>query len=111
MPRDTLTVARFTAPAWRVPARPRRLRARRKGTTLVVTWRPAAGAARYQLFATSADGDAEAFVLPARRRRLVVKDVEPRDRAVVVVAGLRSDGQAGPSARLALKPDKRRPGR
>ena len=33
MPRDTLTVARFTAPAWRVPARPRSLRARRTGTS------------------------------------------------------------------------------
>jgi hypothetical protein len=29
-PRDTLTVARYTAPAWRRPAKPRRLRGRRR---------------------------------------------------------------------------------
>jgi hypothetical protein len=103
-PRDTLTVARYTAPAWRRPAKPRRLRVRRKGTTLIATWTKAAGAARYTVFATSADGDREVFVLPAGRRRLRIPDVQRNHRARVEVAGLRSDNLSGPRARVGVKP-------
>jgi hypothetical protein len=107
-PRDTLTVARYKAPAWRKPARPSRLRGKRSGSSLIVTWRAAAGAARYSVFVTSADGDREVFILPARKRRLKVRDVKKDDRATVQVAGLRSDNVPGRPATLKLKPVKRR---
>ena len=103
-PRDTLTVARYTAPAWRRPAKPRRLRVRRKGTTLIATWRRAAGAARYTVFATSADGDREVFMRKGSQRRLLIRDVQRNHRARVEVAGLRSDNLAGPRARVDVKP-------
>jgi hypothetical protein len=103
-PRDTLTVTRYTAPAWRRPAKPRRLRVKRKGTTLIATWRRAAGAARYTVFATSADGDREVFVLPGGRRRVRIPDVQRNHRARVEVAGLRSDDLPGPRARVNVKP-------
>jgi hypothetical protein len=103
-PRDTLTVARYTAPAWRRPAKPRRLRVRRKGTTLIVTWRKAAGAERYTVFATAADGDREVFVLPRGRLRLRIPDVQRNHRARVEVAGLRSDNLPGPRSRVDVKP-------
>jgi hypothetical protein len=107
-PRDSLTVARYKAPSWKRPARPRGLRARRSGSSLVVTWRQAAGAARYMVFVTSADGDREVFLLPARKRRLKVRDVKKDDRASVQVAGLRSDNAAGPAAKVRLRPVRRR---
>ena len=103
-PRDTLTVARYTAPAWRRPAKPRRLRVRRKGTTLIVTWRKAAGAERYTVFATAADGDREVFVLPRGRLRLRIPDVQRNHHARVEVAGLRSDNLPGPRSRIDVKP-------
>jgi hypothetical protein len=107
-PRETLTVARYTAPAWRKPARPSRVRAKRSGSSLIVTWRAAAGAARYSVFVTSADGDREVFILPARKRRLKVRDIQKDDRATVKVTGLRSDNVPGRAATLKLKPVKRR---
>jgi hypothetical protein len=107
-PRDALTVARYKAPAWKRPARPRGLRVRRSGSSLVVTWRRAAGVARHMIFVTSADGDREVFVVRAAKRRLKVRDVKKDDRALVQVAGLRSDNVAGPSATVRLRPIRRR---
>jgi hypothetical protein len=107
-PRDALTVARYTAPAWRKPARPSRLRAKRSGSNLIITWRAAARAARYSVYVTSADGDRQVFILSARKRRLKVRDVQKDDRATVQVAGLRSDNAPGRPAILKLKPVKRR---
>ncbi len=74
----------------------------------MVTWRAAAGAVRYSVYVTSADGDREVFILPARKRRLKVRDVQRDDRATVRVAGLRSDNTPGSPASLKLKPVKRR---
>jgi hypothetical protein len=60
------------------------------------------------VYVTSADGDREVFVLPARKRRIKVRDVKTDDRALVQVAGLRSDNAAGPSATVRLRPVRRR---
>ena len=103
-PRDTLTVARYTAPVWRLPAKPRELRVRRQGTALVVTWRGAAGAARYTVVATTSDGGREVFVRDGNQRRLRIPGVPREDRVRVDVAGLRSDDRAGPRARVVVKP-------
>jgi hypothetical protein len=107
-PRATLTVARYTAPPWRKPARPSRLRVRRKGSNLLVSWRRASGAARYMVFVKAADGERELFVVPARKRRLRVRGVKKTDRALVRVAGLRSDNAAGALATRRVKPVRRR---
>jgi hypothetical protein len=102
-PRATIAVARYTAPAWRRPAKPRALRVKRKGTSLIATWKGAAGAVRWMVYATAGDGEREVFVLPARRRKLRIADVRRDERAVVEVAGLRSDDLAGPRARVKAK--------
>ena len=92
-------MARYRAPARRRPAKLRRLRVRRKGAAVTVSWRRAARAAQYSVFATSADGDREAFVVPGRKRRLRIPTCSGPHRATIEVAGLRSDGAAGPRAR------------
>ena len=110
-PRDTLTVARYVALPPRRPAKPHQLRVRRKGTTLIATWRRVPGAAGHMVFATAADGDREVFVLPAGKRSVRIPDVQPSHRARVEVAGLRSDNLAGPRARVDVKPVRpRKPG-
>jgi hypothetical protein len=109
-PRDTLRVARYTAPAWRRPAKPRGLRVRRTGTNLLVSWKRAAGAARYMVFATSADGDRQVFMVPASRRSLRIAGVRRNHRAVVEVTGQRADNVAGSKARVTLKPGRKRAG-
>jgi hypothetical protein len=107
-PRAALTVARYTAPPWRKPARPRRLRVRRSGSNLLVSWRRAAGAKRYMVFVKAADGEREVFFVPARKRRLKVRGVQKDDRALVRVAGLRSDNTVGALATRRVKPARRR---
>jgi len=108
MPRDSVTVARYTAPAWRKPAKPRKLRARRSGSNLIVTWGAAAGAARYAVYVTATDGERELFMTSARKRRLKVRGIARVDRAVVKLQGLRADGVPGKAATLRVKAGARR---
>ena len=108
MPRESVTVARYTAPAWKKPAKPGKLRARRSGSNLIVTWRAAAGAARYAVYVTAADGERELFIASARKRRLKVRGIARDDRAVVKLQGLRADGVPGKAATLRVKPAARR---
>jgi hypothetical protein len=51
LPRDTITIARFTAtpPGAKAPARPRQLTAKRAGRGLAVSWSRVAGVARYRV--------------------------------------------------------------
>ena len=108
IPRASVTVARYRAPAWKRPARPKRLRVRRSGSALVATWARTPGAARYLVYATAADGERETFILPARKRRLRIGGVARDDRAVVRVSGLRADNVAGKAATARVKPVKPR---
>ena len=108
VPRDSVTVARYTAPAWKKPAKPRKLRARRSGSNLIVTWGAAAGAARYAVYVTASDGDRELFIAAARNRRLKVRDIQKNERVLVKLQGLRADGKPGRAATLRVRPAGRR---
>jgi hypothetical protein len=65
------------------------------------------GSAAGPLTGTEGAGDA-ARVLPARRRKLRIPNVRRDERAVVTVAGQRSDDLAGPGARVKVKAARRR---
>jgi hypothetical protein len=108
IPRNSLTVARYKAPPWRKPAKPRKLRVRRRGSNLVVSWRAAAGASRYSVYVTAADGERELFLVSAKKRRLKVRGVQKDDSAKVQVRGMRSDGLPGKAAKLRVRPAKKR---
>lgn len=99
-PAKTLSVARFSAPADAKPARPRRLRVARRGTSLVVSWRPGRGVRTHAVSLVLSNGRRTLKI--TSRRRLVIRAVHPRARGSVLVAGLGPDNAAGPVARRAL---------
>jgi hypothetical protein len=107
LPRDTLRVARYRAPAPRRPGKPRKLRVRRRGASLVVSWRPAAGAQRHMAFVRAADGEREVFLVRGRKRRIRVRGVERSHRAIVQVTGVRFDGLPGRAATAKVRPVRR----
>lgn len=108
MARQTLTVARFTAPSGR-PGKPSRVRIVRRGSRAVASWRGVRGAGGYRVLVTSNDGR-RVLELP-RRPRLVVRDLVPQDTVRVRVQAVAGSARlAGPAAtgRLgAVKPRRR----
>ena len=108
MPRTELNVARYVAPPPRRLAAPGRLRARRSGTRLVVTWRPSTGAARYLVRVRLSDG--RRLLLPATRgrRRVTVPGLTRASTARISVVAVKTDGQEGRTARAALRAARRR---
>lgn len=74
--------ARFAAPSPRL-ARPRRLRVRRRGTSLNVNWAPVAGARRYELVTTTTGGGSR--MRRTRGRRTVIKGIDKSSAGRVTV--------------------------
>jgi hypothetical protein len=100
-PREQLNVAAYKAPGPIKPSKPRRLRARRKGGKLVLSWRRSRGAKRYLVATRLRDG--RRLELTTRKRRLKIPDVPRIDSAKIRVAGLKADNTPGPVARAKLK--------
>ena len=94
--RDRLTVARYSAPGPMRPARPSRLRVRRAGSRLLVSWRTAKGARSHELALRLSDG--RRLLFRTGRRSLSVKRVAPRMRGSVRVRGLSASGTKGRAA-------------
>lgn len=115
--RTTKVVARFASPAVVRPARVPGLRLRRRGTSVLATWRPAARAARYRVRVAVSDGRRVLYFRAARRRGVAVKAVQPGERVTVKVFGYSAAGRPGrPATRSirrpaapAAKPAPRRP--
>jgi hypothetical protein len=104
LPRRSLVVAHYRAPAPLRPGRPRSLRLRRTARTLRVTWRPSSGRPRsYEVLVTTINHRRELFRVPAGRRHVSVRDVRFADRAVVTVTPLDATGQPGRSARMVAR--------
>jgi hypothetical protein len=107
LPRDTITVARYTAPAPARPQRPRRLRAKRRGSAVVVSWRPGRGAASQRVVVRRPRGRRDLVVVKARTRKLRIRNVDRDERVIVEVAGLRRDNVPGSAAKATVKPRRR----
>jgi hypothetical protein len=97
-PRTQLTVARYVAPPPPKPATPRRLKARRAGTRLTVTWATARNARRYEVRAALSDG--RRIVARQRGTRFSVPKVAAATRATITVTGLKADGTRGRKATI-----------
>jgi hypothetical protein len=103
VPRESLEVAHFTAPADSLPSRPNRVSLKRaNGNRLVIRWSRSRGATRYAVNLRLRDGRRVTHVTP--RRRLVAGDVPAIDGGAVSVAGLRADNLPGPARQATLKP-------
>jgi hypothetical protein len=103
IPRREIVVASYTAPPPRRPARPSRVRLKRSGSGVRVTWGPAARAARYVVRVRLHDGTSRLFTVRAKKRSLKVPGVARRTFGSVTVAGLTRSGLAGPSRKASVK--------
>jgi hypothetical protein len=111
LPKGSTTVARFTAPALKPPAAPRDLVLRyRRAGSVIVSWKPVAGAAEYQLRITGRDG--RRLTVDSRRAHWLIPDVFPGDRIHVSVEARASDSLTGLSTAKSIHiPALRRPRR
>jgi hypothetical protein len=103
LPRTTLTAGSYRAPGTLHPGRPRALTARRRGTRLVVSWRPRPSGFRHAVYFRLSDGRSLVRVVGANRRRVVLKGVPRRASAKVEVLGLGHANGKGPAAHVSVK--------
>jgi hypothetical protein len=103
LPRTTLTAGSYRAPGTLRPGRPRALKAQRKRSRLVVSWRPRPAGFRHAVYFRLSDGRRLVKVVGAKRRRLVLKGVPRRVSARIKVLGLGHANGKGPAARVSVK--------
>lgn len=113
LPRARLALARFKGPKYRPAARPRKLRARRRGSRLLVSWRPVKGAKEYRVrVSLPKDGrKVLRYVKGKRRPKLKLAGLERNDRGRITVEAIGADAQPGKTAKAKLKPEKKRKGK
>lgn len=107
MPRTTLTAGSYRAPGTLRPGRPRALKAKRKRSRLVVSWRPRPSGFRHAVYFRLSDGRRLVRVVGAKRRRVVLKGVPRRVSARIKVQGLGHANGKGPAARVSVKRQRR----
>ena len=106
MPRATLDVATYSAPATFRVAKPSGVVARRRGSRLQVSWRKVSGARTYDVQAILSDG--RRIVTSTTRPSLRINGFNSRIRATVSVKGVPSHGVAGRTATVRFPTKKRR---
>ncbi len=99
--RARLKVAKFQAPRPVLLRAPRKLRARRRGSKLVVGWKPMAHAARYAVRIRLRDG--RRLTLVTQQHGLTVKRVPGIDSASIMVSALKADNTPGRTAKTRLR--------
>lgn len=102
MPRARLVVAHYVAPATPLLGKPGHVRLSRRGGSLVVRWTAAFGARHYLVRVSMDGGQRFAYLVPARRRRVVVPGLFGRSRAAVTVAALDPLNHPGRAASASL---------
>jgi len=102
-PRHNLTAGSYRAPGMAKPGKPRKLKIKRSGSRLVVTWQPNPRGFRHALYFSLTDGTEQVQVVGPKRRSFTLKSVPRNVRATVRVTGLTAANAKGPSARASLK--------
>lgn len=100
-------VAQFRTAPEQLPARPGKLRARRSGSSLVVTLPRSAGASRLSVTAALGDGRKLGFDLPTTCRTLRIPAVPRSALATIGLRGVRYDLAVGPVRSLVVLPNAR----
>jgi hypothetical protein len=106
MPRKTLVVARFVAPAPPRPARPR-LHVKRSGTRLVVTWKKDAASRRFTVATQLSDG--RVLMSATKQPRATIPAVARSTSATITVRGEDQRGVLGPRATTRIAGVKAKP--
>ncbi|PTL59356.1 hypothetical protein [Paraconexibacter algicola] len=110
LPRDRVTLGRFTVPRPARPATPRRLRASRTAATLTVRWSPGARARRQTVRVALSDGRRLVYDRGPRVRTLRIGGLRAAVTGRVSVQGVRADGAPGRRASTTVRAY-RRPGK
>jgi hypothetical protein len=103
LPRTSLSAGSYSAPPRSRPGRPRRARIRRRGSTLVVSWRPARPGFRHAVHVRLSDRRGLVRIVSARRRSVALRRVG-RYGARATVIGLTDVNGRGTSARASIGP-------
>ncbi len=101
LPRTNIVVARYSAANPKV-GRPAKVRAKRKGSKVVVTWGAAPLAARYETTISTSFGQHLFFPTGAKQRRVVVPRIAKRERVRVKVVAISASQRRGPAGRAKL---------
>jgi hypothetical protein len=104
---DQVRVATYVAPAPAKPGAVRGLRARRSGTKMSVSWRPARGAARYSVVLKGAKGTRLGRLVGRKVKRLRFTAVRRDERVQVSVRALSSKLRLGPPRRISSRGSRR----
>jgi hypothetical protein len=104
-PRAQLTVASFSFHPPRRPGPPRGLRARRSGTTLVISWRPVASVRDYTVAIKLSNGARRKYTITRRSLRLA--PVQPIVHGTITVRAQLADGRYGNPSLLILRATRR----
>jgi hypothetical protein len=103
LPRLSRQVASYNAPAPPRLGRVRGVKVRRKGNSILVTWKSAAGAVAYTVRVDVSDGRRALRVVNARARSLRFPGVSTHDHVAVVVAARGPTGRAGSPSRARVR--------
>jgi len=101
-PREKLGVASFLTLADK-PARPRKLRLKRRKSGLLVRWKPGGPVVRHAIRASFSDGRKIVRIAGPKRRSILIPGLN-RSGAKVRVAGLSAANGRGPAATARLRP-------
>jgi hypothetical protein len=107
-PRATLTVASYRAPAAPKPGKPSAVKLTRKGTKLVVSWKPHPAGFRTAVAAQLSDGRKLVKVLPAKARSITFSAVARSTTGRITLMGLTAGNAKGPAVHAKLKKAKKK---
>ena len=102
-PRKQLNVASYIAPPPLRPGTPTALRITRKGTGVLVSWKPAGRVARYRLMVKLSDGRALLLLPGAKAKSATVARVGKKLKASATLQGEFADGATGLKAAAKLR--------
>jgi hypothetical protein len=104
-PHGTLVAARYRAPKPFAPPKPGKIKARRRGEGVTLSWGAARGAGSYTVSVKGTDGRGILLTSSSRKRRVTVRAVPPSVRLTIVIRGeARRTHRAGKGRRLIVKP-------
>lgn len=106
-PRDNLTAGSYRAPGMARPGKPRSLKLARRGSRIVVSWKPRPRGFRHALHFSLSDGTQKVHVVGPKRRSYTLKRVPRNARVTATVTGLTAANSKGPTARASIKPARR----
>jgi len=100
-------VGSYTAPGPSRPAAVKGLKARRRGTSVTVSWRRVPGASRYMVKLRGRRGTGTARLVPGRARSVKIPAVRKDDRITIEVRAVSRQLRTGVARKVRLKPQRR----